>query len=70
MFGKVYYTCQLGPRYEGQLTRMAEPIPLPVNPLRTHSITTLSSSRSTDRRAVTDMNGKTRALRCAPFYAV
>ena len=29
--------CQLGPRYEGQLTRMAEPIPLPVNPPRTHS---------------------------------
>ena len=28
---------QLGPRYEGQLTRMAKPIPLPVNPTRTHS---------------------------------
>ena len=29
--------CQLCPRYEGQLARMAEPIPLPVNPPRTHS---------------------------------
>ena len=35
-----------------------------------YSLTTLSSSRSTDRRAVTGMNGKTRTLRCAPFYAV
>ena len=32
-----------------------------------YTLTTLSSSRSTDRRAVTDMNGKTRTLRCAPF---
>ena len=31
------HICQLGPRYEGQLTRMAEPILLPVNPPRTHS---------------------------------
>ena len=30
-------SCQLGPRYERQLTRMAEPIPLPVNPPRLHS---------------------------------
>ena len=29
--------CQLGPRYEGPLTRTAEPIPLLANPPRTHS---------------------------------
>ena len=32
-----------------------------------YTLTTLSSSRSTDRRAVMDMNGKTRTLRCSPF---
>ena len=32
-----------------------------------YSLTTLSSHVSTDRRAMTDMNGKTRTLRCAPF---
>ena len=31
------------------------------------ALTTLSSHVSTDRREVTDMNGKTRTLRCAPF---
>ena len=31
------FNCQLGPRYEGQLTWMAEPIPLLINPPRTHS---------------------------------
>ena len=43
--------------------------PLPFNPPRTHqnSDAALSSHVSTDRRAVTDMNGKTRTLRCAPF---
>ena len=46
-------TCQLGPRYEGQLTRMAEPIP-PSGQSSSYSLTTLSSSRSTDRRAETD----------------
>ena len=41
---------------------------LPINtPDCTYSLTTLSSHVSTDRRAVTDMNGKTRMLRCAPF---
>ena len=35
---RLYYpVCQPDPRYEGQLTRMAEPIHLPVNPPRTHS---------------------------------
>ena len=46
-------TCQLGPRYEGQLTRMAEPI-LPSGQSSSYSLTTLSSSSSTDRRAETD----------------
>ena len=46
-------SCQLGPRYEGQLTRMAEPIPLS-GQSSSYSLTTLSSSSSTDRRAETD----------------
>ena len=56
--------------------------PLPINPPRVQvfmgetssipshvidSLTTISSHVSTDRRAVTDMNGQTRKLRCAPF---
>ena len=45
--------CQLGPRYEGQLTRMAEPIPSS-GQSSSYSLTTLSSSSSTDRRAETD----------------
>ena len=44
---------------------MAEPIP-PSAQSSSYSLTTLSYV-STDRRAVTDMNGKTRTLRCAPF---
>ena len=51
-------------RPEGQ--RMAEPIP-PSAQSSSYSLTTLSSYVSTDRRAVTDMNGETRTLRCAPF---
>ena len=47
------HRCQLGPRYEGQLTRMAEPIP-PSGQSSSYSLTTLSSSSSTDRRAETD----------------
>ena len=34
-------SCQLGPRYEGQLTRMAEPIP-PSGQSSSYSLTTLS----------------------------
>ena len=45
--------CQLGPRYEEQLTRMAEPIH-PSGQSSSYSLTTLSSSSSTDRRAETD----------------
>ena len=45
---------------------MVEPIP-PSAQSFSYSLTTLSSYVSTDRRAVTDMNGKTRTLRCAPF---
>ena len=41
------------PRYEGQLIRMAEPIP-PSGQSSSYSLTTLSSSSSTDRRAETD----------------
>ena len=48
-----YPKCQLCPRYEGQLTRMAEPIP-PSGQSSSYSLTTLSSSSSTDRRAETD----------------
>ena len=47
------YSCQLGSRYEGQLTRMAEPIP-PSGQSSSYSLTTLSSSSSTDQRAETD----------------
>ena len=54
----------LGPRHEGQ--RMGEPIP-PSAQSSSYSLTTLSSHVSTDRRAVTDMNGKMRTLRSAPF---
>ena len=46
-------SCQLCPRYEGQLTRMAEPIP-PSGQSSSYSLTTLSSSSSTDQRAETD----------------
>ena len=46
-------SCLFGPRYEGQLTRMAEPIP-PSGQSSSYSLTTLSSSSSTDRRAETD----------------
>ena len=45
---------------------MAEPIP-PSAQSSSYSLTTLSSQVSTDRRAVTDINRKTRTLRCAPF---
>ena len=45
---------------------MAEPIPPSVQP-SSYSLTTLSSHVPTDRRAVTDINGNTRTLRCAPF---
>ena len=48
-----FSSCQLGPRYEGQLTRMAEPIP-PSGQSSSYSLTTLSSPSSTDRRAETD----------------
>ena len=46
------YSCH-GPRYEGQLTRMAEIIP-PSGQSSSYTLTTLSSSSSTDRRAETD----------------
>ena len=36
--------CQLGPRYEGQLTRMAEPIP-PSGQSTSYTLTTLSLSK-------------------------
>ena len=52
-FPKFPKNCQLGPRYEGQLTRMAEPIP-PSGQSSSYSLTTLSSSSSTDRRAETN----------------
>ena len=52
-YGMFEIICQLGPRYEGQLTRMAEPIPPSVQS-SSYSLTTLSSSSSTDRRAETD----------------
>ena len=50
---RIGFSCQLGPRYEGQLTRMAEPIP-PSGQSSSYSLTTLSSSSSTDRRAEMD----------------
>ena len=63
--------CQLCPRYEGQLTWMAEPIP-PSGQSSSYSLTTVlcqdlprstqiypdvNLPRSTDRRAETDMDG-------------
>ena len=47
-------------------THQLGPIP-PFSQSSSYSLTTLSSYVSTDRCAVTDMNGKTRTLRCAPF---
>ena len=49
----ILISCQLCPRYEGQLTRMAEPIP-PSGQSSSYSLTTLSSSSSTDLCAETD----------------
>ena len=49
----IFLGCQLCPRYEGQLTRMAEPIP-PSGQSSSYPLTTLSSSSSTYRRAETD----------------
>ena len=43
---------QLGPRYEGQLTRMAEPKPILSAP--SYTLTTSHHGRSTDGRAGTD----------------
>ena len=51
MFYLCSISCQLCPRYEGQLTRVAEPIP-PSGQSSSYSLTTLSSSSSTDRRRV------------------
>ena len=41
--------------------------PLPFNPPRTHSRLYHHMCLRTDGHAVTDINGKTRTLRCAPF---
>ena len=57
---------QLGPRYEEQLMSDGGAYS-PFRVSSSYSLTTLSSYVSTDRRAVTDMNGKTQTLRCAPF---
>ena len=58
-------THQLGPRYEGQLLSDGGAY----SPFRSilFVLTHDSSHVSTDRRAVTDMNGKTRTLRYASF---
>ena len=48
-----HHMLSVWPRYEGQLTQMAEPIP-PSGQSSLYSLTTLSSSSSTDRRAETD----------------
>ena len=40
----IFHFCQLGPRHEGQLTRMAEPIP-PSGQSTSYTLTTLSSSQ-------------------------
>ena len=54
-------THQLGPRYEGQLMSKGGAY----SPFR--SILLVLTHNFTDRLAVTDMNGKTRTLRCVPF---
>ena len=59
--------CQLGPRYEGQLTRMAEPIP-PSGQSSSYSLKTLSSPSSTDRRAETDRMVKTTRIAVAHHF--
>ena len=59
--------CQLGPRYEGQLTLMAEPIP-PSGQSSSYSRTTLSSSSSTDRRAETDRKVITTRIAVAHYF--
>ena len=59
--------CQLSPRYEGQLTRMAEPIP-PSGQSSSYSLTTLSSSSSTDRRAETDRIVITTRIAVAHYF--
>ena len=57
---------QLGPRYEGQLMSDGGAYS-PIQSILLVLTHDLSSYVSTDGRAVTDMNGKTRTLRCAPF---
>ena len=64
---KLLRSCQLGPRYEGQLTRMAEPIP-PSGQSSSYSLTTLSSSSSTDRRAETDRKVITTRIAVAQHF--
>ena len=59
--------CQLGPTYERQLTRMAEPIP-PSGQSSSYSLTTLSSSSSTDRRAETDRKVITTRIAVAHYF--
>ena len=49
----VYVQLSAWPEVRGQLTRMTEPIP-PSGQSSSYSLTTLSSSSSTDRRAETD----------------
>ena len=63
----IFVSCQLGPRYEGQLTRMAEPIP-PSGQSSSYSLTTLSSSSSTDRRAETDRKVITTRITVAHYF--
>ena len=63
----IWSSCQLGPRYEGQLTRMAEPIP-PSGQSSSYSLTTLSSSSSTDRRAETDRKVITTRIAVAHYF--
>ena len=61
------FSCQLGPRYEGQLTRMAESIP-PSGQSSSYSLTTLSSSSSTNRRAETDRKVVTTRIAVAHHF--
>ena len=63
----LFLSCQLGPRYEGQLTRMAEPIPSS-GQSSSYSLTTLSSSSSTDRRAETDRIVITTRIAVAHYF--
>ena len=61
------FTHQLGPRYEGQLMSDGGAYKPPSDQSFSYALTTITSHVSSDRRAVTDMNGERRG-RCAAHH--